>query len=841
MSRRSIAILTLMTLLSSLLYIRVNMVGVVMAPIDYRVHNLNSGLDYATIQEAINANETLPRHTILIEEGTYYEHLVLNKTLSLVGEKRNTTIIDGNEFGIVINVTAPEVTITSLTVRNGGTRSYGIYIASNNNSVLLSEITSNWGIMLWNCSGNALSRNNVYNNSAGISLESSSSNIISENRFEDIECAIYFNYSPHNLFYHNNFMGVQLVSSIPVFPNVWDNGLEGNYWSGWTWAEWIDSNHDGIGDSPFGVFDDADNHPLMGMFCSFNTSLGYEVELVSNSTVEDFEYFDFNKTIRFHISNTTVAQTSGFCRICIPHILMSPENISVTIDNEETPILYENHTLYDNGTHRWIYFAYEHSTHEVTIIESGLPNPNACNLPVPYEGQGNTHWCWAASTAMLLRYYGKNVHTWDVGKSMPLCMNLGQIKNFIDAKYSGVFETLVGVYSSISDQTREDIQGNLSRGYPILLRVFSWAMGGHMVVVTGYNSSGFFINDPSGALFVKGLGRPFSRSHEYIRDFASWQELRPLVEIGLFSDVFIVIQGKPQPMDATLHIDNQDETSVWTTHGQNDDSGIHITYSEWYWAWGLYWQPRGSHTNEWDPQDILYYGCWIYNHKNRDVKLDFHFEIKNKDNGICCEKYFTDIVISSLGSYCVSRMLPLAEANLTKGEEYTVVFEIRHYGSTEIVDSIMLPPISYGVKSAIFKAECPVRMLVTDPDGLRVGYDLPSNQTFNAVPGATYFYTDGLMPEIVSITNQKVGIYSVKIFGVQTGTYNLTCASCDETGVLSTSQFINISIEENQTQSYTVPEFASHFTLGLFMISTLVAVIDHRRKRIGVGQKTVPR
>jgi hypothetical protein len=29
---------------------------------------------------------------------------------------------------------------------------------------------------------------------------------------------------------------------------------------------------------------------------------------------------------------------------------------------------YWNYSLYDNGTHRWIYFAYEHSTLEIVIV-----------------------------------------------------------------------------------------------------------------------------------------------------------------------------------------------------------------------------------------------------------------------------------------------------------------------------------------------------------------------------------------------------------------------------------------------------------------------------------------
>ncbi len=47
---------------------------------------------------------------------------------------------------------------------------------------------------------------------------------------------------------------------------------------------------------------------------------------------------------------------------------MDVNNISVVIDDGLTPVIQENYILHDNTTHRWIYFAYEHSTHEIDVI-----------------------------------------------------------------------------------------------------------------------------------------------------------------------------------------------------------------------------------------------------------------------------------------------------------------------------------------------------------------------------------------------------------------------------------------------------------------------------------------
>jgi len=126
---------------------------------------------------------------------------------------------------------------------------------------------------------------------------------------------------------------------------------------------------DGIGDSEHILnANNQDNFPLMGMFSSFNTSLGYHANVISNSTIEDFEYFDSDSTIKIHVSNMTATQNYGFCRVCIPHALMDVNNISVIIDDGAVEVLHFNDTIYDNDTHRWIYFAYQHSVHEIVIV-----------------------------------------------------------------------------------------------------------------------------------------------------------------------------------------------------------------------------------------------------------------------------------------------------------------------------------------------------------------------------------------------------------------------------------------------------------------------------------------
>lgn len=111
----------------------------------------------------------------------------------------------------------------------------------------------------------------------------------------------------------------------------------------------------------------VDHFPLMGPFHSFNASQGYTVDVISNSTINDFEYFESNSTIRMYVSNMTSDQTFGFCRVRIPHTLMN-QTVPITVLVNGTEPYYWNYTLYDDGNSKWMYFEYEHSTLEIVII-----------------------------------------------------------------------------------------------------------------------------------------------------------------------------------------------------------------------------------------------------------------------------------------------------------------------------------------------------------------------------------------------------------------------------------------------------------------------------------------
>jgi len=144
--------------------------------------------DYATIQKAIDAAN--PGDTIYVCNRTYYENIFINKTISLVGENPEATIIDASKsnetFGPVVYVfgeDAKDIDICNFTIR-GSNNAWGVYVTFHANAwIENNKITSNSGGILASFSNNNTFVNNtiINNKYEGILFFDSSENTMKNN------------------------------------------------------------------------------------------------------------------------------------------------------------------------------------------------------------------------------------------------------------------------------------------------------------------------------------------------------------------------------------------------------------------------------------------------------------------------------------------------------------------------------------------------------------------------------------------------------------------------------------------------------------------------------------
>ncbi len=185
--------------------------------------------NYTTIQDAIdNANDG---DVIYVYKGIYYENIVVNKSITLVGESKKSTIIDGKNIGSVVKITASEVKISNFTIRNG---SYGITLLYSNLDIIHdNHIVGNRYDGIWldssysNLVYNNMIRKHRYN---AILLVESNNNMIDRDDIQENGYGIGIINSFNNTICYNNFIDnrkdAYFVSS---YGTTWSK----NYWDRW--------------------------------------------------------------------------------------------------------------------------------------------------------------------------------------------------------------------------------------------------------------------------------------------------------------------------------------------------------------------------------------------------------------------------------------------------------------------------------------------------------------------------------------------------------------------------------------------------------------------------------
>ncbi len=391
--------------------------------------NDDGGGDFATIQAAINA--AAQGDIIYVYNGTYSEHLTVNKTLTITGQNRQGAIINGSLARPVIEIEANNIRISEFTIQNG---SSGIEITGYNGTVVSNNIIkenqiegiaieycrnttasdnsigyNGWdGIYLTNSSDATLERNTIVTNGiSGVKIEDSfdvtlSLNTLSNNTFyglslENSNHTSIFQNTLHvnknagvhilnltsSTFYQNNFLNNTKQTRIDdLSTNTWDNGVEGNFWSNYTGSDFFngpgqnDPGSDGIGDTYFVVDqNNQDMYPFMGAISFFDAGIwntaSYTINIASNST--SLSNFNLDRTERRMSFNVSGETGFGFCRITLPNVVVQGlwrYGYRVLVDGVEP--LWNKWT---DDTNNYVYLAYAHSEHQIVIQRLEIEPP----------------------------------------------------------------------------------------------------------------------------------------------------------------------------------------------------------------------------------------------------------------------------------------------------------------------------------------------------------------------------------------------------------------------------------------------------------------------------------
>jgi len=221
------------------------------------------------LQDGINvANDG---DSVYVFSGVYYEHVVVDKTITLQGEDANCTVIDGGGSGDVVYVSADSVSICGFTIQNSGPDLLGGYDAgidlrsdgntitgnfiidntygiltyvylSSCNSISESEFAGNsYGIYLWFSSENIISRNILTDCGVGIRLDTScSNNCIEKNMMVNTDGGVFLSCSSnYNIIINNQIVG-------PSSSGVYLEGTEGSCICNYIAGNYINNSIRGI-------------------------------------------------------------------------------------------------------------------------------------------------------------------------------------------------------------------------------------------------------------------------------------------------------------------------------------------------------------------------------------------------------------------------------------------------------------------------------------------------------------------------------------------------------------------------------------------------------------------
>lgn len=275
------------------------------APLVRASWTVGPGLEYDSIQEAIDKADINVSDVIYVKEGTYYENINVTdhwKIRSMSGDP-SSTIIVGNGSYDVVTISANNTEITGFTITNASDPySYysGIYVQYNTwGNTIQNNIISNNRIGISFTTNQSVLRNNTITESYLIGAYLSGyENNITENTIRNTDFDGVWLYTPRSRFYNNNVisngrsgMKISTLSNNLIIEHntIFNNSKGIEFESQWEAREYniVIKDNTITSNSDHGLYVRGSNHTITENTIASNYKAGIYLYNSANNTISN--------------------------------------------------------------------------------------------------------------------------------------------------------------------------------------------------------------------------------------------------------------------------------------------------------------------------------------------------------------------------------------------------------------------------------------------------------------------------------------------------------------------------------------------------------------------------
>jgi len=771
--------------------------------------------DYPTIQAAINAANH--GDTVIVNPDIYYEHIVVNKSIALFGEYRSATIIDGSGSGPVLYVTSSNVNITGFTLQNSGInmivqvdRAGYFYLIGNliEGSVLLrdaerSRLINNTitgesvGILVYS-SGRSFFRNNTIRGSSRSSFLVEGRTYV-DDYFIDIDSTNTVDGKP--IWYLVNRK--DLVVSPETFPSIGYLGIidstnitvqdisVSDNWQGLLLA--------GVTDSTVKNMTSRNNTYGIDLFWSRNNTIGWN-KLI-NGDNDGIRLFGSTHNFVGHneisgYENPGIRLDSGSTWNNVSWNFISESQTGITLEDGNTRYnsITANTFLKCFGQGILVCGSPDNSAYWNTFLDN-TPQVRLSSIsPVAMawdNGREGNYWS---------DYTGQDLDKDGIGDTPYIIDDINQdnypLMNpeyLIDEKKR--FSPLIDGYSFNNQIPKESVS------FWDALEAISTVSWSSTVPVNYLPALAWL----STAVHNLQLGNCFGMSytakyyyeHSLLFDsnypsFAYMYEVdmttaSPEILTNQFPGQLIIPPSLIDNALVSLGLTSLDEEVPWILSQLDSYNVVQLSLARPNPESGI------VHT---------FHSVLVYDYELVGDQVRLYIYDPNHQGAT---RY---IVLSTdgHGSYEILGGNVVSEYEVTQiaaGEFYDISWSTISGYVDELVQLVYELATSSCDDFLAFEAESPVNILVTAPDGLRVGYDSSTESEINEISGATYSGA-GTEPQTILIPSPSPGNYTIHVFGTGLGSYTITAMSTAQDGSIMEPITWTGEISAGELQSHSI-------------------------------------